>query len=386
MLQPCGLRLHGWHFKITEFRSQQPRMNSHKKRQFLADEWTRKLIGRIESRQVVGGFAKFVAGYVSTPGIRLVSGFQPFWAEKLVLACSESDFFSIFIGMIKMLSDYFMFLLGLGASIAGLITFYRDSYKDLNDQGKYAVLFLGFFSLYFMLINWIQTKTTRKHNGYKEVFEKLNIGFGRIHAIDRLTLLEPERTRTEIMNQLLPLCDSISDAFEKVKGHNVRVSIKVLSMSSGRNKVPTVRTIRRDSRASASSSLEQADSKDHLVSDNSAFDSIYRSIGKSSEGVFYINNQLPFSFNYKNSRLEGNGPIPMWKFIKRHRTWNLEYKSTLVVPIYPLLKNQDETPKLMGFLCVDSPNYLVFNEKYDVEILKGIADALYEKIHKLKSK
>lgn len=70
--------------------------------------------------------------------------------------------------------------------------------------------------------------------------------------------------------------------------------------------------------------------------------------------------------------------------IVRPYNWPLWYKSTLVVPIIPLNSNQRSIDNLRGFLCLDSSETKSFNEKVDMEILRGAADELINSIDSLK--
>ncbi len=63
--------------------------------------------------------------------------------------------------------------------------------------------------------------------------------------------------------------------------------------------------------------------------------------------------------------------------------WPLHYKSTIVVPIVPLTADEQDTDALRGFLCIDSPSNMIFQHKYDVEILRGVSEGLYRKIDML---
>lgn len=67
----------------------------------------------------------------------------------------------------------------------------------------------------------------------------------------------------------------------------------------------------------------------------------------------------------------------------RRKNWPLKYRSTLVVPIVPLMADEQSQDMLRGFLCIDSQKENIFNETVDVSILKGISDGLYSQIDKL---
>jgi endonuclease V-like protein UPF0215 family len=64
----------------------------------------------------------------------------------------------------------------------------------------------------------------------------------------------------------------------------------------------------------------------------------------------------------------------------RQLNWPLHYKCIIVVPLLPLVKEEQTIDGLRGFLCLDSPKINAFNKKVDTVILQGIADGLYNKI------
>ena len=84
---------------------------------------------------------------------------------------------------------------------------------------------------------------------------------------------------------------------------------------------------------------------------------------------YYHEPHLPICKDYKNTRLK--------------QGWQPKYRSTLVVPIVPLMADEQKQEMLRGFLCVDSPKEGIFNKTIDVCILKGISDGLYSQIDKL---
>jgi hypothetical protein len=92
--------------------------------------------------------------------------------------------------------------------------------------------------------------------------------------------------------------------------------------------------------------------------------------------------------SYINTRLTNWPPkkIRGFNWLIRQLSWPLQYRSTIVVPLLPLSANDQNEDALRGFLCIDSPRMVAFYEQYDVEILKGLADGLYNKIDKLYNK
>lgn len=288
--------------------------------------------------------------------------------------------------MKKTLGDYLIIIFSIIASIATLLGFYQTYYQDLNEQGKWGVIFLGIIALWFLFYNIYIVQKYRKKVGYCEMFEELNIGFTTLHSLDRD---DNELNAKEIRNKLKTLCTNIANAFKEVKGHQIGVCIKVIAFGKeGRAKVIT---LCRDEKSTQNRPIGKNDKPEHWISENSDFNFIYENIADDGSKGFYINNNLPFSYDYSNTRLNGHKKWPPPKFpllswLLRLVFWPLKYRSTIVVPIIPLGIDGRTKDKLRGFLCIDSPRHFTFNEQYDVEILKGISDGLYNKIDKFQTK
>ena len=122
------------------------------------------------------------------------------------------------------------------------------------------------------------------------------------------------------------------------------------------------------------------------MTENSDFNFIYEGIqeGHAQKWQFFAH-FLPWKYDYTNTRLSNWPPkkIPLINFLIRQLNWPLPYKSTIVVPLLPLSVNEHDDKALRGYLCIDSPRNNAFNKQYDIEILKGLADGLYNKIDKL---
>ncbi|MEI9810730.1 MAG: hypothetical protein WDO16_24235 [Bacteroidota bacterium] len=120
-----------------------------------------------------------------------------------------------------------------------------------------------------------------------------------------------------------------------------------------------------------------------IIEENSDFKEICQHIkkGQPDNRHYFSNNLLKSALNgYKNSRfdtgfynlIEKNKSYATYQLIKKY--WSLEYKSTIVVAIYPL--HPDTEQELIGFLCIDAPVINAFLE-YDREILSGLADCFF---------
>ena len=282
--------------------------------------------------------------------------------------------------MKKTLGDYFAIFIGIVGSIATLIGFYQTYYQDLNDQGKYGVIFLGVISLYFLGTNIYLVSKYRKKVSYADVFESLNYGFSKLHSIDRLDNIETSK----LIDLLKNVCSHISNSYKEVKGHHIGVCIKLISKKE--NDV-LVFTLVRDENSSQTRPSGKNDTITHRITENTDFNFIYDdNISNESHNGYFFSNNLPYDYDYSNTRLKQKAqkwPPPKILFLNwliRQLYWPLKYKSTIVVPILPLQIDERKKEKISGFLCIDSPKILTFNEQYDVQILKGIADGIYNKI------
>ncbi|HBU79183.1 MAG TPA: hypothetical protein DEF18_13875 [Muricauda sp.] len=286
--------------------------------------------------------------------------------------------------MKKTLGDYIVLIISIIGSLASIIAFGVYFSPFLNHQGAIGVIFLGLIALLFIGYTFYLISKYRKRVRYGDIFEEINVGFTELHAIDR----HPEPSIELIIQKLGFLCDNLSNAFTTVNGNKVGVCIKFIEFKGKR---PLVTTLVRD-RFSKSKNRKTgtADKTEHFIELNSDFQFIWENFDNENiETSFYHEKHLPTCKDYKNSRLSSN-----WKrkykfdffdnYIRR-KDWPLPYRSTLVVPIVPLLADEQNQESMRGFLCIDSPREGMFNPQIDVDILKGISDGLYNKIDKLKA-
>ena len=292
--------------------------------------------------------------------------------------------------MKKSFLDYIFLFLTVIASLATIISFHVIFFDDLSEEGKYGVLFLGIIAIWLLAYNLILITKYRKKTRYINIFQSLNCAFKELHSIDREKEIIDSK---EILNRLKTACTEISEAFSQIIDSHVAVCIKLISNPG--NARPSVFTFCRDAKSSVNRPVGDRD-QIHYLSDNSDFQFIYDSINnESTEHSYFFHNNLPYLYDYKNSRFktfEKNGKWPpkshllIPQRIMRQITWPLKYKSAIIVPIIPLRIEEQEMEKLRGFLCIDSSKPFSFSPQYDVEILKGISDGMYNKIDLLQAK
>jgi hypothetical protein len=277
------------------------------------------------------------------------------------------------------LGDYWVILLANFGAFASILTYHYTFNEHLDDQGLVGVAFLGIIAIFYIAYSFYLKEKYRRNARYKVVFENINIGTKKLNACYRD--LQIEIKPNEIYAILQDICDSISDAFEKIYNQRFSVCIKLIGEQGG---MATVETILRDKRSKRP--INESGVM-HLISDNSDFQFIFDSDMKKkhpySDCNFIVMNNLPQQEPYYNSRIKGQWPPR--KFLLGNRLirkwlWPLkdQYNSSIVMGILPLVPDPDCS--LNGFLCIDSLKINVFNDFPDVDILSGICDRIYKLI------
>ncbi|GAA5033244.1 hypothetical protein GCM10011506_25210 [Marivirga lumbricoides] len=284
--------------------------------------------------------------------------------------------------MKKTLGDYSVLILSIIGSFASIISFGIYFSPHLDNQGFVGVFFLGIISIFFIGYSFYLIAKYRKKIRYADIFEEINVGFTELHSIDR----QEDPSIELIIQKLGFLCDNLSNAFSTINGEKIGVCIKFLTFKGKR---PIVTTLVRD-RYSKSKNRKTgtADNTEHFIELNSDFQFIWDNFDNENiETSFYYERHLPICKDYKNSRLSSDwrGKVKFGlidNFVRR-KQWPLPYRSTLVVPVVPLLADEQNQKAIRGFLCLDSSKEGKFSPQIDVDILKGISDGLYNKIDKL---
>lgn len=184
--------------------------------------------------------------------------------------------------------------------------------------------------------------------------------------------------KSKIQQQLESLsliCQEISKAFEHY--HDVGIAVCIHYLNS-EDKKYYVNCLCRDvnSRNRPRNSPRPGKTKDY-IEDNSDFRHLFSELSyKSVSKVYYLNNFLPFSPYYRNSHFSDVMTKKYYNYFgwfHRAFRWELIYKSTLVIPMVIHEKN---TPKIIGFLSIDSPRVWAFSTTFDLPSLQSVAASL----------
>lgn len=276
------------------------------------------------------------------------------------------------------------FLFGSFGSIAAIIFFW----KNLRDykSGLFFYLALGFVVIIFSILffRFVKFLSGRIKEYYRElVIESLygnaiiflKNAFSFIHYLRKVN----EINEVEISEAMLAICDSIKSIFEtKTKG-TCGVSIKVplsgsitTNPSSQSQFTEAVRTICRDSNFFVRDTEMHKKIRHAIVKNTPLLQIVVKACSPgSSYPLFYVNNDIRNTKDYLSTSRE------------TYPQCNLPYNSQLVIPIMPIKPTEGEKNKIAGFLSIDCAGNYTFGDKYDLAILEGIADGLYDVIMRI---
>lgn len=168
---------------------------------------------------------------------------------------------------------------------------------------------------------------------------------------------------------LSEICQQISAGLRKYHSPDISVCIHYVNCD---DKGPYVNVLCRntESKQRQAGRPPAAFDKDY-IDENSDFKSIIPLLrARYIKDIYYINNFLPFSAYYRNSHFSKERSEAYYRtfgWISRIATWELPYKSTLVVPLISF--DQKGGRQVEGFLSIDSPKLWSFSKSYDLPIV-----------------
>jgi hypothetical protein len=238
------------------------------------------------------------------------------------------------------------------------------------------ILIAGLLSLRFLMIG-IKNSFKYLHDLYQESFFGdaiilLKDAFAKINHFRKSENLKRhqqpgdyEFSDVNFMETMIFLCNSLKEIFNKRNGKKFSVSIKV-PLSGHVNESTALQNLCRDPEHNARDT-ELYKSTKHTIIGNTPFRKITNSILNGDRKKFhYINNDIERTEDYDNSSKEchPNGILP--------------YKSELVYPIVPQIWQDNKSYECHGFICLDCDQKNGFQSKYDVAMIQGVADGIYD--------
>ncbi|OUL60050.1 hypothetical protein [Flavobacterium sp. AJR] len=224
------------------------------------------------------------------------------------------------------------------------------------------VIFLGRFFLIFLKESFKYFHEVYKNSIYGDAIILLNECFASLNEYRKKNTHDDE----EFMKAMILLCNNLKVIFTAIAKQECAVSIKVPIANTWNNETLIVNLVR-DSDHSSRDTKEYMEAQ-HTLLGNTAFTFCLHKVSSNKDSKAFINNNVNNSKNYDNTSM----PL--------HKDQKLPYNSELVYPIVPINIDYKEH-SCLGFICIDSPNENAFDAKYEVAIVKGVADGIYDIIN-----
>lgn len=269
------------------------------------------------------------------------------------------------------------FLLGGLGTITTIFLFGKNLFdmetKNSIFYGCVAILAIFLIRyLYFLCMNTvIFIHNTYVDSIWGEAIVDLKDAYSEIHYLRK----NENFSDLEFMNTMIVFCDTLKKIFDRKTKANCCVSIKVPIVESDNLETIVLRNLCRDTYHKGRDT-EQYMAVKHTIIGNTPYRVIVNKIlKKSHKNLAYVNNDIENTRDYDNTSKECNdkGILP--------------YKSELVFPIIPIKDDDTKNSKMCGFICIDCNEKGKFDEtRYDVPMVEGIADGIYDVIIKRNQK
>lgn len=276
--------------------------------------------------------------------------------------------------ILKTLKDTFTgklwkWLIGSAGSLFGILLLGKNFLNQPAEISIYIgiAFFIGLLILrltLFFIINVIQLLHYTYHESiYGDAILILRDSFSKVHSIRKKEIIDD----SEFIETMVVFCNNLKGIFEKKTKSKCSVSIKVPSKDSI-NERSSVQNLCRDSIATMSRDTDLYKKVNHTIIGNTPYQKIVNNILKGNkEKLHYINNDINSNGDYENTSREA------------YIDAKLPYSSELVYPLLPFTwDKKTNNYDCIGFICVDCESKDSFDDKYDVGIISGVADGIYD--------
>jgi len=251
------------------------------------------------------------------------------------------------------------------ANVLGLFSFFFLAYKTFNEtllmsilEAVLVIILIFIIRFSYFAIDYYYAFI--KKNLYGEAIRLLKEGFSAIHW-----LRSQEIDRETFISGMEFMLDQLKKIFDAKTKSECAVSIKLSVKAEPMNGESKVINICRDTDSYHRDTPAYTRQR-HTIKGNTCFNHICEELGNEVQ-AFYVNNNIQNSPDYLNT---GKSAYPRQE---------LPYKSEIVVPLIPLYATDEDTDLIaLGFLCIDSNKANVFDSKYDLDILQGAAEGMYD--------
>lgn len=279
----------------------------------------------------------------------------------------------------KFIGKYFAAFIGVISGIIGIFAPLTNvSIKEINHNLFPVVVALAIICIIFVIRDAIVQRRLIQFEGYSRAYKNISLGFSQLHELSRpgIGLV----TQKDILKKMEGLCSSLADGFKLITGYS-EISVCIKIMAEDANDRIHLFTFCRDNRNQILRPTGEAEEKKHYLNENTDFELIKQKL-RDPNGDFFLSNNLCWKREYINSRLpdDWHTMSSINRLYKRIFDWPLKYKSTIVVPILPLDATNRGYAQLVGFVCIDGPKPFLFKKRYDVDILRGVADGIFNTV------
>lgn len=261
------------------------------------------------------------------------------------------------------------FLTGSLGTLVGALTLGE---KVFHLEPKRSILFAVIFivSLYIIRFILIFIKESLKYfhqvyvnSVYGDAIIILKDNFASTHYYRK----SPGHNDDEFMKSMMLFCNGLKDIYDKILKSETSVSIKVPIRDMSVQEHTTLMNLTRDAKHVSRDTTIYRGIK-HTIIGNTPFSYCFSKVVNNSKEKVYINNNVNKTENYNNTSREcyDNGILP--------------YNSELVYPIVPIINQSKSNSICHGFICIDSIKQNAFKSKYDIAIIEGVADGIYDLI------
>lgn len=288
-------------------------------------------------------------------------------------------------------------IIAIPAGVLAIIGWFYQSIAGARPATQVSVSFLGIISIWFLGVAVVRGRSSVRAQRTEEALADLE---GASADVASLTWdwygswrdAEPgdELMAERVRDSLQDFSTKLADAFSKITGTRCSACIKLVDQPAAEDDAE-VYTFCRDGRSDIR--RHENGDVDHRIDENTDFLHIHN-----RRQPFFENDLLALE-EYRNSSFkihrgddrhyvhEGSAWFS-WAEQAREALplakprWELEYRSTIVVPISPPASREGDFPDYLGYLCIDSNKRNAFKEDQHTAVCASAASAVYPVLHR----
>ncbi|MDI9363565.1 MAG: hypothetical protein QM541_01345 [Flavobacterium sp.] len=231
--------------------------------------------------------------------------------------------------------------------------------------GLVLIFLIRFFFVFCVnFLKYYHDKYRNTH--YGDAIILLKDTFAQVHAYRKKQ--DNGHQDEDFMRTMLLFCNNLKEIFDNTTKSACSISIKVPLGDNTVHEKTVLVNLTRDVSHQERDTQKYIDIQ-HTILGNTAFSYSLNKVMTNDSKKFYVNNNINESENYINTSKTC------------YKDGKLPYNSELVFPIVPLVQINHKNYDCCGFICVDSEKKNTFTSKYEIAIVEGVADGIYDIIY-----